>query len=592
MRVFTFKYTHDQELVHWLESCNANFSPAVLVQIFSGSMDLDLLHSITHSLLTQLSHAIIIGSTSSGEIFEGRMLENTIVISLMAFEHTTLKSIHLTGEDSKLLGEQAAKAIASDDTRAVILFADGLLCNGDAILDGFYEHSNKNIVISGGMASDYHEFKNTWLIHNREIFEGGLVAVALSNPELHVFHAYNLGWYPLGKEMSITKAQGNRVYEIDNMPIREVYAKYLGDQVVDKMPGSTIEFPLIFERNGVYVARSMVHVYEDGSGLFAGNIPMNRKVRFGIGHHELLNKKSIENYRLACASSVEALFVYACSARKMYLGSELEFEFDSLAQIAPLSGFFTYGEFYHSNAGNQLLNITTTVLGLSESPDANSDLDSKYLEVQADNLSTTALTHLVDVTMRELENESVEHNKTILALKEAEIALSQLAVCDPLTEVLNRRGMQKYFETLLDNMGRTKKQGALIFLDLDNFKPLNDRYGHKTGDELLKSIANKIKSNIRSIDAVARFGGDEFVIIISDLHPDTDQAFNEAKIITEKMSSLLCESYVLKIGDVETIEQTVTVSIGFSLFDCKADCEKVIASADEAMYQRKNKKDS
>ncbi|MDP3118892.1 MAG: GGDEF domain-containing protein [Sulfuricurvum sp.] len=591
MRAFTFQYTDDQEFLKWLKSCNASASPAVLVQIFSGSMELDLLNSITEALFSQLPHAIIIGSTSSGEIFEGRMLENTIVISLMAFEHTTLKSIHLTGEDSKLLGQQAAKAIANDDTRAVILFADGLLCNGDAILDGFYDYSNKNIIISGGMASDNHEFKNTWLIHNKEIFEGGLVAVALSNPDLHVFHAYNLGWYPLGKEMSITKAQGNRVYEIDNMPIQEVYAKYLGDQVVDKMPGSTVEFPLIFERNGVYIARSMVHVYEDGSGLFAGNIPMNRKVRFGIGHHELLNKKSIENYRLACASSVEALFVYACSARKMYFGSELEFEFDSLAQVAPLSGFFTYGEFYHSNAGNQLLNITTTILGLSESHDAFNNLDSKYLEVRADNLSTSALTHLVDVTMRELENESIEHNKTILALKEAEIALSQLAVSDPLTEVLNRRGMQKYFETLLANMGRTKKQGALIFFDIDKFKPFNDLYGHKAGDELLKNIATKIKSNIRSIDAVARFGGDEFIIIVSDLHPGIEEAFEEAKIITEKISSLLCVSYTVKTWDNQAIEQKVTVSSGFSLFDDTADCETVIASADEAMYRRKNKKD-
>lgn len=295
------------------------------------------------------------------------------------------------------------------------------------------------------MASDNNQFQNTWLIHNHEIFQGGLVAVALSNPNLHVFHAYNLGWHPLGKEMTITKAQGSRVYEIDNMPIQDVYAKYLGDVVVDKMPGSTIEFPLIFERDGVHIARSMVHVYEDGSGLFAGNIPTDRKVRFGIGCHKLLSEKLIENYRLASEASIEALFVYACSARKSYLGSELEIEFESLANIAPLSGFLTYGEFYHSKSGNQLLNITTTILGLSESPDAYSKINPKFLEVQPDNLSISVLTHLVEVTTHELENESLEHSKTILALKEAETSLSHLAVCDPLTEVLNRRGMQKYF---------------------------------------------------------------------------------------------------------------------------------------------------
>lgn len=128
MRAFTFQYTQNQELIHWLKSCDVSANSGVLVQIFSGSMDMYLLHSITDSIFQQLPDAIVIGTTSSGEILEGKILENNIVISLLAFEHTTLKSIHLAENNSELLGQETANAIVSDDTRVVILFADGLLC--------------------------------------------------------------------------------------------------------------------------------------------------------------------------------------------------------------------------------------------------------------------------------------------------------------------------------------------------------------------------------------------------------------------------------------------------------------------------------
>lgn len=131
-----------------------------------------------------------------------------------------------------------------------------------------------------------------------------------------------------------------------------------------------------------------------------------------------------------------------------------------------------------------------------------------------------------------------------------------------------------------------------MFLDLDNFKPLNDTYGHGTGDQLLIEVAHRLSRCVREVDTVARFGGDEFVIVLSELREGEAKSAMEAGVVAEKIRLALAAPYSLTFkgeNEAETsVEHRCTTSIGIVLFiDHKANAEDILKWADMAMYQAK-----
>ncbi|MDF1874821.1 diguanylate cyclase [Sulfurimonas sp. SAG-AH-194-I05] len=411
MKHAVHEYTTNDKLKDWIHSYTLTNS--ILIQIFSGVLDTKIVQNVLNILRKEIPEAIVIGASTSGEILDGTMKEETIIISISMsiFDKTILKSMHAIGKDSKEMGHDVVSAIIEDDTKSIIMFADGLKCNGDEILYGLEDVVSDDIVVSGGMSGDNGNFEKTFCIHGDKIFEAGIVAVSLSNPTLEVFRTYNLSWRPIGKRMKITKSKGNIIYELDNKPIKEIYSKYLGSQVVAHMPASTIEFPLIINENNIDIARSMIALTDDNGIMYAGAIPKGKEVRFGIGSPSMLAQSANKTYSIASQQSIEGLYIYSCSARKMFIGRELESEFTPLATIAPLVGFFTYGEFYHGYKSNKLLNITTTTLGLAEYSDIKNHHCKEHKELNDDSLTINALMNLVEMTNKENEEYAQELQK-------------------------------------------------------------------------------------------------------------------------------------------------------------------------------------
>lgn len=168
----------------------------------------------------------------------------------------------------------------------------------------------------------------------------------------------------------------------------------------------------------------------------------------------------------------------------------------------------------------------------------------------------------------------------------------QLAFYDPLTKLPNRRLLN---DRLTQAMAATKRSGcyaALMFLDLDNFKPLNDAHGHEIGDLLLIEVANRLKMCVREMDTVSRLGGDEFVIIASELNVGRTESAAQARILADKIRSTLSEpyrlTYKLESQADATVEHCCTVSIGVTLFiNHQTSQADILKSADMAMYQAK-----
>ena len=184
-------------------------------------------------------------------------------------------------------------------------------------------------------------------------------------------------------------------------------------------------------------------------------------------------------------------------------------------------------------------------------------------------------------------------SRDISERKRAEELVRELAYYDPLTGLANRMLLRDRLTQSMMSGERSGNYGALLFLDLDNFKPLNDQHGHGAGDLLLAEVAKRLKSCVRQIDTVARFGGDEFVVLLDDLTSDKEQAHSQADLVAGKIRSLLANPYVLDIGPgnfgvPQTIEHKCTASIGVALFLGQENTdEDILKWADLAMYKAK-----
>lgn len=182
--------------------------------------------------------------------------------------------------------------------------------------------------------------------------------------------------------------------------------------------------------------------------------------------------------------------------------------------------------------------------------------------------------------------------RDITKRKNNEKLILNLAFHDPLTQLPNRRMLNDRLSQVMAASKRSEQYGALIFLDLDLFKSLNDTYGHSTGDLLLIEVAHRISSCVREVDVVARFGGDEFVVILSNLGAEISESTSQANIVAEKIRTLLKTPYLLKVetavNEFKTIEHHCTSSIGVAIFlDHEVSTEEVIKWADIAMYKAK-----
>lgn len=173
----------------------------------------------------------------------------------------------------------------------------------------------------------------------------------------------------------------------------------------------------------------------------------------------------------------------------------------------------------------------------------------------------------------------------ITARKVTEEAIRQMAFQDPLTGLPNRRLLVDRLQQALLTSARHKRCGALLFLDLDKFKHLNDTLGHEVGDQLLQQVAQRILKNVRAIDTVARIGGDEFVVLIADLSDSLEDAKLQATKVGQKILASLNEPY-----DLGPYHRSSTPSIGATLFNGAEKSPAVILrQADMAMYEAKAK---
>lgn len=203
----------------------------------------------------------------------------------------------------------------------------------------------------------------------------------------------------------------------------------------------------------------------------------------------------------------------------------------------------------------------------------NGEVYAKWLTIAAVTGSDGAVTHYVgthhDITERKLAEERIK----------------ELAFFDALTHLPNRTLLRDRLTQAIAVSAQSGTSGALLFIDLDNFKTLNDTLGHDKGDLLLQQVAQRLSASVREGDTVARVGGDEFVVVLGGLHETRQEAASQIEAVSEKILAVLGNPYRL-----DRVEYRCTASIGATVFrGHQASIDELLKHADLAMYKSKDK---
>jgi|GEM_PF-457540 len=417
MKSINTYYVDQEHLRSFILDENISNSSSLLIQIFSAVNDKAFISTLLSQLAAYLPDAVIIGSTTDGEIMNGKVSSGKVVLNFTQFEHTTLQVASCEHKvDGYFSGQYLAKELIKDDTKLLIAFVDGLHTNGEEFLSGINSVSD-DVIVVGGHAGDNSQFIETMVFTKEDIWTQGAVAVTLNSTQLQVHTDYSFNWHSIGNELTITKAEGNRIYTIDNRSAVDTYAHYLGEHIAEGLPAIGIEFPLMVNRNGSDISRAAIAKNDDGSLIVGGTLYTNEKVRIGYGDSKEILKKSQNIVDNMSGKPSETIFIYSCSTRKYLMGDEVESESLPLQHLAPVSGFFTYGEFFTSNK-KELFNQTMTLVSLSENTNfikyTNNSDNTKTAHTELDNIAINGLTHLLNMTTHEIK----EENKITLEHKE------------------------------------------------------------------------------------------------------------------------------------------------------------------------------
>ena len=309
--------------------------------------------------------------------------------------------------------------------------------------------------------------------------------------DFHVESRKISGWKPIGRNFHVTRSQGNVLYELSGIPAYEVYNKYLNIQNDKNFIYNALEFPMLYEHNGISIVRSAGASNPDGSLTMSSDIDEGSIVRLSYGEPQLILEKIKAESENAEHFAPEVLHIFSCAARKAFWSQhDPTFELASFKGIASNTGFFSHGEFLREKGHLNQHNITLVIASMREGP------ITKREHAKSEIIPTKITTRLplaarMATFIRETSFELEQINSRLRIMNEH---LQDVATTDSLTGLENRLA----FDSLLSTISQESTQKNLwtmFLMDVNGLKYANDTFGHQAGDELIKAAANAIKKH-------------------------------------------------------------------------------------------------
>ncbi len=567
MRVHTITLDPSTALPSQLANAGIEDSDRLLLQLFSTSTKAPFVQGILRELKALLPSARLVGCTSTALLDERDIHEERTVLLACSFAKTQVEiaSTRLRPEDRPnwaQLGRQLARTVVQPVTRLLLVYATAPLLNAEDLARGLAAENPQGFVAGQLAWAPQGEWPR--LFCEDAVFACGVVVVALTGADLHVELEWSPDWMLLGTPLEVTEARSNIVKSINRLRATELYSRYIGFEACKEIPACSARFPLLMERDGMVIARPAKAVLPDGGVALWGNLNGGDTVRFGILNPAEATEHTNHLLSELRHKPVELILLYSSVARKVLMRSLTLDQYAHFATCATTLGVFSVGQFFYTPEHPAYLLYTQVMLSLGEGPkgDTRRRRGSRNVGFSQDTMEMRALSHLVSTTAKELE--------------EANRALERMANTDSLTSIYNRHKAQRVLDQEFRRAQRYGRPLAFILFDLDDFKQINDQFGHAIGDATLTRVAAVVAPLVRDTDCFARWGGEEFVIVC----PETNEA--GAREIGERIRAAVAEQAAVE-------NRPVTVSVGVTVFHPEDTLEKLVSRADRAMYLSKEK---
>ena len=580
MKQFTARYVGDLDFAAELDKIFDAYQEGtynnILFHVYSGVLDEELLVHITKMIRDKFDTDMIIGTISAGEIKEGRLMDRGVLVSAMLFESSEVSVFRFPetiGNEHRIGKEIRQLVDGIEDIKAVELMFPGTNLN---TRDFFVEISkcNPEIQVFGGYAGGHSlDIQEHYVFDYNGLYDQMIFVVTYAGKELHVNVDKSVGWQTLGMPFKVTKADGNRLIEVNDRPAVELYEKYMQIKADENFAEETFEFPLMAQLDGEEILRHTITVEDDGTLVLAGYVTEGMDIYLCYGAPADIVQKVDVRLDEVGRFQPEAILLYSCSVRKSFWEDFVNVEMIPFQQLAETAGFHTWGEVNRDKKNGNVLeyNITWMSIAMREGEPKRSKpvlahVDDSVLKGQAALIKR--LTKLVYATTTELQK--AYNDMSVLNDK-----LVVMAERDGLTGIYNRRTIENIIDDNLDNSG--DKGVSLVMLDIDHFKSVNDTYGHDIGDVTLKTFTEFLEKAAATVEggAVGRWGGEEFMMVL----PDTDK--DTAYGIAEQMRRDI-EAHLFK--EVEHITASMGVTTGTSEEDRKG----IYIRLDDALYKAKD----
>ena len=502
--------------------------------------------------------ARILVHTCALKMADLRLDTHGIMLTFTALEASRAEFVLVDGNTSDTATKESFVRFveARPHTKLIEFFVVGLMDQIDDLFEGF-SAVDESIQVFGAFVDAGPMNAHGYIVADDAAMRLGMLAVVFHGETLQAHTVRNFGWNSLGREIIATRVDGCTVKELDNDVPLKIYERYFGIKGDGEFSADAALFPLCFEEEDGSISARVPIKIEQGSGELIFGIPMQQGTKFRLAYGDPYGilSKAAENTREMTAFSPEAILGTVCVGHYLLLGD------DVVTEMTPCAGF---GEVRRVGRRISTAHLNAILVGMKEDTDYVKDIELKTKRVAHLSYNRKMLafmSHFIRVSEEELHT--------------ANQRLSQLASRDALTNLLNRREMERLLNAAVEHSQQEKTPLSVILMDIDHFKGINDTYGHDMGDKVLLTVAETISHTIRGSDAGCRWGGDEFFIILQGA-PLT-------------VAGRVGERIRRKVEGFEMpFHQHITISVGVASFDPDRDNElQLFKNADEALYQAK-----
>lgn len=489
-------------------------SPTMYFQIHSAILEPEKLKPIWDILDRFFPDVPWVGNSTSGNIVDCEV-STDISVSAVIFEKPTSKftvrQYDYSRESVGGIAQNVVKVTKDNPwVKAVEIYHCISPFSTTALCEGLDDLSSEIQVFGGIVCSPDITSPNSCIFSSEGGYtRSGLLVLFFGGPEFYVDSRKISGWKPIGRNFHVTRSEGNILYELGGIPAYEVYNKYLNINNDQNFFYNALEFPMLYEHNGVSIVRAPGSSNPDGSLTMSSDIDEGSIIRLSYGEPGLIVDRIREESEKCGEFGPQVQHIFSCAARKAFWSQrEPTYEITPFKGLASSTGFFSHGEFLREKGHLNQHNITLVIASMREGPAVGKNRE-RADDIRAEMTTRLPLAARMATFIRETSFELEQINSKLRVMNEH---LQDVATTDSLTGLENRLA----FDELLKNIAQEDSDAGnwtMVLMDVNGLKYANDTFGHQAGDVLIVAAGKSIKKAYGLHGNCFRIGGDEFAVV-------------------------------------------------------------------------------